>query len=174
MPTTPAAKKPAASKKPAKGSRFSPPSEEEVKQYATEINFEKLINDPGSFIDYYEQSGWKLKGGGTMKSWKASVRNWKRTEASQGESNPKATSVHQLGVIRDQLQAELTGLQRKKKTATDELALMDQCQEMGDEPAENEEERRQACANMIRVCDIKISEVADKLQATKRKIAEAR
>ena len=30
------------------------------------------------FFDWYEQTGWKLKGGTIIEDWKATARNWKR------------------------------------------------------------------------------------------------
>ncbi len=32
------------------------------------------------FIDWYDQTGWKLKGGNKIKDWKATARTWKRRQ----------------------------------------------------------------------------------------------
>ena len=55
--------------------KFTPPTIEEVRAYVQESN--AGIN-PGVFIDYYKARGWKLKGGETVKDWKACVRTWSR------------------------------------------------------------------------------------------------
>ena len=62
--------------------KFTPPTKDEVAEYINEI---KAGIDPNGFIDYYEARGWKLKGGETVKDWKACVRTWSRNGFS---SNP--------------------------------------------------------------------------------------
>lgn len=64
------------------------PTSAEVAAYAAEIGFRL---DPGHFLDYWEERGWKFKGGVPMASWKATIRNWKRMDA-QRLSSPPATS----------------------------------------------------------------------------------
>ncbi len=54
-------------------SKFIPPTQEQVKQYAQEIGYPL---DPEKFINSYEQKGWMI-GRTQMKDWKAAVRNWK-------------------------------------------------------------------------------------------------
>lgn len=34
--------------------------------------------DAQKFLDYYQMTGWKTKGGATIKDWKACVRTWER------------------------------------------------------------------------------------------------
>ncbi len=65
-----------------------PPSEEEVEEYCRE---RKNGIDPRSFIDYYERTGWKLKGGQKVVDWKACVRTWERNDKQKAsdESNKK-------------------------------------------------------------------------------------
>ena len=58
-----------------KNSRFVPPSIQEVNEYCR--NRGNTINAE-RFVDYYQQSGWKLSNGVPMKDWKAAVRNWER------------------------------------------------------------------------------------------------
>ncbi len=52
------------------------PTLEEVKAYCAERG-NKV--DPERWYDYYKANGWKV-GRAPMKDWKASVRNWERTE----------------------------------------------------------------------------------------------
>jgi DNA-binding transcriptional regulator YhcF (GntR family) len=68
------------------GTRFVPPSLEEVRNYINE-NF--LAVDPESFVDYYEQSGWRLSGGrgAVMKDWKAACRNWHNRHTKDQKKN---------------------------------------------------------------------------------------
>ena len=53
--------------------RFTPPTLDEVADYVKEIGADI---DPQYFIDYYGTRGWKLKGGQSVKDWKACVRTW--------------------------------------------------------------------------------------------------
>lgn len=55
--------------------RFTPPTIDEVRAYVHES---KAGINPGVFVDYYTARGWKLKGGETVKDWKACVRTWSR------------------------------------------------------------------------------------------------
>ena len=45
--------------------------------------------DPERFIDYYETRGWMLSNNVRMKSWKAAIRNWQRTEKERGQVNTR-------------------------------------------------------------------------------------
>lgn len=65
-------------------SKFSKPSIEEVRTYCAE---RKNHVDPERFIDHYESNGWRV-GKTPMKSWKAAVRTWERSEY-QPEIAPK-------------------------------------------------------------------------------------
>lgn len=56
------------------------PTTEEVAAYAASLGF-KL--DPDYFLDYWEQRGWKFKGGVPMVSWQATIRQWKRMETAR-------------------------------------------------------------------------------------------
>ena len=58
-----------------KKAKFTPPTIDEIDEYAMEI---KANIDGNNFIDYYQARGWKLSGGNPMKDWKAAVRTWKR------------------------------------------------------------------------------------------------
>ena len=59
--------------------RFSPPTLEEIKDFAER---EGLEFDIESMYDYYESNGWKVGGKATMKDWKAAARNWCRRESN--------------------------------------------------------------------------------------------
>lgn len=63
----------------AKRKRFVPPTLEEVRAYCNE-----RLNDVDAqkFLDYYEMTGWRTKGGATIKDWKACVRTWERNTRS--------------------------------------------------------------------------------------------
>lgn len=63
--------------KPAKRKRFYPPTVEELKAYSESINY--LVFDAQGFIDHYESNGWMV-GKNKMKSWQASVRNWRKND----------------------------------------------------------------------------------------------
>ena len=67
--------------------RFSPPTIEEVKDYAKERNGSV---DPVRFFEYYTSNGWMV-GKNKMKDWKAAFRNWEtreKDETSGGSSEP--------------------------------------------------------------------------------------
>ena len=65
---------------PSRGTRFIPPTPDEVRAYCLErggrVSAEK-------WYDYYTANGWKV-GKNPMKDWKAAVRNWERTEKHGG------------------------------------------------------------------------------------------
>ena len=67
--------------------RFSPPTLEEVKDYAKERNGSV---DPVRFFEYYTSNGWMV-GKNKMKDWKAAFRNWEtreKDETSGGIAKP--------------------------------------------------------------------------------------
>ena len=54
--------------------KFIPPTPEEAQEYIDQMDFHwGAAND---FIDFYQQRGWRLKGGDKMVDWKAAMRNW--------------------------------------------------------------------------------------------------
>jgi hypothetical protein len=69
----------------AKAPTLTRPSLEEVRDYCAERGNDI---DPQHFIDYYDARGWKLKGGQTIKDWKACIRTWERngTTSTQPQS----------------------------------------------------------------------------------------
>lgn len=56
--------------------RLSPPTREQVREYAEEI--ELSDNEADAFLDHFTANGWKVGGKAPMKDWKAALRNWKR------------------------------------------------------------------------------------------------
>ena len=65
--------------------RFVVPSVEEVETACVEIGLP--ASEAGRFIDHYESKGWKVSGS-PMKSWIASLRNWKRNRDERQQSLP--------------------------------------------------------------------------------------
>lgn len=63
-----------------KRKRFVPPTIEEVKAYCDERHNSV---DAQKFLDYYSMTGWKTKGGATIKDWKACVRTWERNTRNE-------------------------------------------------------------------------------------------
>lgn len=66
--------------------RFAPPTLREVSDYAAEYCRGKRL-DPGGFdaerfIDHYTTTGWRV-GKARMRDWRASVRNWCRSDCKQ-------------------------------------------------------------------------------------------
>lgn len=62
-----------------KRQRFTPPTREEVLAYAAERNSGVDIDH---FMDFYRSKGWKV-GKDNMEDWKASFRNWERTQRQE-------------------------------------------------------------------------------------------
>lgn len=59
--------------------RFTPPTTQQVKEYAAEKGY---ILDADRFVDFYECKGWMV-GKNKMKDWKAAVRNWARSQRQE-------------------------------------------------------------------------------------------
>ena len=72
------------------GSRFTPPTIEEVRAYAQEKGYRI---DPEHFVDYYTSNGWKV-GRNPMKDWRATVRTW----ASRDKAQSPVQGSQSLGV----------------------------------------------------------------------------
>lgn len=76
----------------AKRKRFVPPTIDEVRAYCAE---RRDSVDPQKFLDYYSMTGWRTKGGATIKDWKACVRTWERN--TQGTTQQRSQQqAHQL------------------------------------------------------------------------------
>lgn len=77
--------------------KFSPPTADEVKAYASDKG---LTLDADRFVDFYAAKGWKV-GNTPMKDWRAAARNWARDDlarAAPAARQPKVTqeqSYHQ-------------------------------------------------------------------------------
>lgn len=72
--------------------KFVKPTLEQIKQYATEANLNKL--DPYAFYDHFESNGWKVSGISPMKDWKAAMRNWnRRADSFNNQRNNKNQNV---------------------------------------------------------------------------------
>ena len=77
--------------KPKKG---RPQSFDEVWEYFKDL--ELGLDEAQKFVDWYDSLGWKVKGGNTIKDWKACARQWKRrnkqnTNAKKGFSSDNFT-----------------------------------------------------------------------------------
>lgn len=89
-----------------KAERFSPPPLDDVREYCRTKN---LDVDPERFVDYYNSNGWKVGKTG-MKDWKATVRNWSRSQRQESTAKTK-----QIGSFNnfDQREYDYTDLERQ-------------------------------------------------------------
>lgn len=78
--------------------RFTPPTRDEVAEYAREKGYTSFPVD--RFIAYYESNGWMV-GRNKMKSWRASMTNW---WCRDHQDEPKGTPMPQS--FRDQIERE--------------------------------------------------------------------
>ena len=60
---------------------YTPPTVEEIRKYVQENN---LLVDADYFYEYYEDSGWKDKGGDPVRNWKLKCRTWHKREVKNG------------------------------------------------------------------------------------------
>lgn len=65
--------------------RFSPPTVQQVREYAAEKGY---ILDADRFVDFYECKGWMV-GKNKMKDWKAAARNWARSQRQETTAKDK-------------------------------------------------------------------------------------
>lgn len=87
------------SKAPAK--RFVKPIWEELASYFHEQGSMTCQDDATKFLDYYESNGWKV-GKNSMKSWKATVRQWvKRSKDNEQQNRSKAISGRDAITFKD-------------------------------------------------------------------------
>jgi hypothetical protein len=94
-----------------RSAKFEPPTSEEVQEYCEQ---RKNGIEPETFIDYYQARGWKLKGGQSVKDWKACLRTWERngfgpppgSEAAKVNGQEKREAAQ---AKRRKLHAERTG-----------------------------------------------------------------
>ena len=60
---------------------YTPPTVEEIRKYVQENN---LLVDADYFYEYYEDSGWRDKGGDPVRNWKLKCRTWHKREVKNG------------------------------------------------------------------------------------------
>ena len=70
-----------------KGTRFTPPSVDEVNDYCNQRNNSV---DPQTFIDFYQAKGWMV-GKNKMKDWKACVRTWETNRKQRSKPRKEGT-----------------------------------------------------------------------------------
>lgn len=68
-----------------KRKRFTPPTPEEVSEYAREKGLSLDAND---FCDYYGAQGWRLSNGNPMRDWRQAANRWARSQY-RGGRDPK-------------------------------------------------------------------------------------
>ena len=65
-----------------------PSAQGECLEYFIELGLGS--EEAAKFFDWYEQTGWKLKGGNSIKDWKATARNWaRRTKTHNDEKQSR-------------------------------------------------------------------------------------
>lgn len=69
---------------PTNTSRFTPPTEDEVRAYCAE---KKYAIDAEAFVAYYTSNGWKI-GRASMKSWKAALVTWNKRNKDHKHGTP--------------------------------------------------------------------------------------
>jgi len=60
--------------------KAQPADYDECLDYFTELG---MPDQAQPFMDWYDQTGWKLKGGNKIKDWKATARTWARRQRQQ-------------------------------------------------------------------------------------------
>tara|TARA_R110002153_G_scaffold104649_2_gene242690 strand:- start:7871 stop:8572 length:702 start_codon:yes stop_codon:yes gene_type:complete len=62
------------------GKLTSKPNAQECYLYFAELGVKNHYDEADAFKDWYDQTGWTLKGGNKIKDWKATARNWVRRQ----------------------------------------------------------------------------------------------
>lgn len=62
------------------GKLTSKPNAQECYLYFAELGVKNHYDEADAFRDWYDQTGWTLKGGNKIKDWKATARNWVRRQ----------------------------------------------------------------------------------------------
>ena len=85
--------------------RFTPPSADEVREYARESGYHI---DADGFIDFYASKGWMV-GKNKMKDWRAAVRNWSRSDRQRQGGATKGNKFNFKGrdIDYDELERQL-------------------------------------------------------------------
>lgn len=76
---------------PSRGTRFTPPTLDEVRAYCRE---RQNGVDPEKWYDHYTSNGWKV-GKNSMKDWRAAVRTWERQEIGPPTQTARSGNVFQ-------------------------------------------------------------------------------
>ena len=87
-----------------KSKRFKKPSLEELEAYKTQNNL--ALVDCEAFFDFYESKGWVV-GKSPMKDWRATMRNWDRTEKERGGKCKKIPTNSPLTPVEEMLGGEM-------------------------------------------------------------------
>ena len=66
--------------------KTSKPNTQECYLYFAELGVENPRDEAEAFKDWYDQTGWTLKGGNKIKDWKATARNWVRRQKKQSDA----------------------------------------------------------------------------------------
>lgn len=80
-------------KKQVQRKRFTPPTIDEIREYAKEIGFTSL--DVEYFYTYYQTAGWKKSNGKPILNWKLTVQTWKKNESEKHTQTVKTNPTLQ-------------------------------------------------------------------------------
>lgn len=87
-----------------KRKRFIPPTVEEIKAYAYEIDYNL---DAQYFYDYYQTNNWRKSDGKPVLNWKLTVQTWKRNDQQRGiDTHARRTEPTPI-VLTDEERAEI-------------------------------------------------------------------
>ena len=74
---------------------FTPPTLEEVQEYAKEKGYDSQEFSPSGFVNFYQSKGWKV-GRDKMTDWRAAARGWvSRYRKEHPQSQPKVMSLRE-------------------------------------------------------------------------------
>lgn len=97
-----------------KTTKFTPPTDEEVAAYVAEKGYHF---NPAEFVPFYQTRGWKMKGGESMKDWKAGCRywetNWKQKHGERFYYEIQPITTNRAAICkesRDRLRSLATGV----------------------------------------------------------------
>lgn len=100
------------------GSRaFIPPTVDQVAAYLDQESITGI--DPAKFIDYYQQTGWKLSSGQAMKDWQAAIRNWHRRDLERKNTAPNADPYGNQAMVA-RMTAKITAESRQTELALEQ------------------------------------------------------
>ena len=87
-----------------KRKRFTPPTVEEIKAYAYEIDYNL---DAQYFYDYYQTNNWRKSDGKPVLNWKLTVQTWKKSDQQRGiDTHARRTEPTPI-VLTDEEQREI-------------------------------------------------------------------